>query len=93
MTPIRTAWYNPRRSFILEGRNRDKGNRDMITRIKLPDGSTHLRNPSDVRRTLCGLSTSEADPFGETLAPETNESVSCPHCAKTYCAVKDEPWG
>ena len=27
----------------------------MITRIKLPDGSTHLRNPSDVRRTLCGL--------------------------------------
>ena len=65
----------------------------MITRIKLPDGSTHLRNPSDVRQTLCGLSASEADPFGETLAHETNEQVSCPYCAKTYCAVKNEPWG
>lgn len=65
----------------------------MITRIKLPDGSTHLRNPSDVRQTLCGLAASEADPFGETFAPETQEPVSCPHCVKTYCAVKDEPWG
>ena len=65
----------------------------MLTRIKLPDGSTHLRNPSDVRQTLCGLAASEADPFGETFAPETQEPVSCPHCAKTYCAVKDEPWG
>ena len=65
----------------------------MIIRIKLPDGSTHLRNPSDVRQTLCGLAASEPDPFGETFAPETNDQVSCPHCAKTYCAAKDEPWG
>ena len=65
----------------------------MITRIKLPDGSTHLRNPSDVRQTLCGLAASEANPFGETFAHETNESVSCPHYAKTYCAIKNEPWG
>ena len=36
---------------------------------------------------------SEADPFGETFAPETNEPVSCPHCAKTYYAIKDEPLG
>ena len=63
-----------------------------MTRIKLSDGSTHLRNPPRVRQTLCGLSASEADPFGETFAPETNEPVSCPHCAKTYCAIKDEPW-
>ena len=65
----------------------------MITRIKLSDGSTHLRNPSDVHQTLCGFAASETDQFGETFAHETNESVSCPHCAKTYCAVKDEPWG
>ena len=65
----------------------------MIIRIKLPDGSTHLRNPSDVHRTLCGLAASEADPFGETFAPETNDQVSCPHCAKTYYAIKDEPLG
>lgn len=64
-----------------------------MTRIKLPDGSTHLRNPSDVRQTLCGLAASEVDPFGKTFAHETQEPVSCPHCAKTYCAVKDEPWG
>ena len=65
----------------------------MITRIKLPDGSTHLRNPSDVRRILCGIAASETDPFGETFAPETNEPVSCPHCAKTYYAIKDELLG
>ena len=62
----------------------------MIIRIKLPDGSTHLRNPSVVRQTLCGLAASEPDPFGETFAPETNEPVSCPHCAKTCCAIKNE---
>ena len=64
-----------------------------MTRIKLSDGSTHLRNPSDVRQTLCGLAASEAYPFGETFAPETRDRVSCPHCAKTYRAVKNEPWG
>ena len=64
-----------------------------MTRIKLSDVSTHLRNPSDVHRTLCGLAASEADPFGETFAPETNDQVSCQHCVKTCCAVKNEPWG
>ena len=65
----------------------------MITRIKLPDRSTHLRSPSDGGQTLGGLAAAETGPCGETFAPETNEPVSCPHCAKTYCAIKDEPWG
>ena len=67
-----------------------------MTRIVGKDGVVHFRNPAEPSKTLCGewahklnvdLLGSHTEVWTETTAP-----VTCPKCARVYCAVKNELW-
>lgn len=67
-----------------------------MTRMKAPDGTVHFGNPAHHLRTLCAV---KAEDIAVTLLgaertawPVTVERVTCPNCAKVYCAVKNQPW-
>lgn len=69
----------------------------MMTRIydNVATGKpvVHFRNPAERDHTLCGQLARHFDLLGLPQPyKETSEPVTCPHCAKVYCAVKNEPW-
>ena len=69
----------------------------MTRIVEKNTGYVHFRNPADDLMTLCGESARdrEQDLLGSVLGKqmkETSEAVTCPKCAKVYCAVKNEPW-
>lgn len=65
-----------------------------MTRTVDPNGKVHFDGANGC--TLCGISRDVVteDLIGVTHAqmPETSAPVTCPDCARLYCAIKNAPW-
>lgn len=65
-----------------------------MTRTVDPNGKVHFIGANGC--TLCGISrdvvTEDLIGVTHTQMPETSAPVTCPDCARLYCAIKNAPW-